>query len=171
MSPACGATSAHGGPSGIAPSANDARARYVLNFSAKTTRVGGVPGAGNRGSADRHVRSVAHADSGIRTLDSLIPQSFRLLRKPSERDEQIEARLTDAILGDGRGRVGVAGPPLRVDELDVGRGAGAKRQVGDLQHFGGVLGTEPRVDHRALGALDRRLRVSQLGARLQLELR
>src|SRR5687767_2521893 len=59
----------------------------------------------------------------------------RLLRKPSQCDEQIEAGLADAILGLSHGCVGVARPSLRVNQLDIGRGPGAERDVGNAQHI------------------------------------
>ena len=76
-----------------------------------------------------------------------------LLRKSSERDQQIELRALQRILGDGRLRLDVTRLPLRVKHFDVGGCAFTKRNIGDLHDLvrtvGGELRPAPDGTHRA----------------------
>ena len=74
-----------------------------------------------------------------------------VLRKPSKRQEEIEPRAAEGILGGGGGGVGVARAALGVDDLDVGRGAGAEADVDDVHHLLRLVGGGPGAREAALG--------------------
>lgn len=94
-----------------------------------------------------------------------------LLRKSSERDQQIELRALQRILGDGRLRLDVTRLPLRVKHFDVGGCAFTKRNIGDLHDLVRTVGGELRLGKRARGRRDSIACGANLGRSLPLEVR
>src|SRR5215510_4363650 len=94
-----------------------------------------------------------------------------LLRKSSQRDEQIELRPLQRILRDGRLRLDVARLPLRVEHLDVGRGTFTKGDIGNLHHLVRAVGGQLRLRERSRGRGDRIACGANLGRALPFEVR
>ena len=77
-----------------------------------------------------------------------------VLGKSPQRIQQIQPCLTDLVFDDGDGRVGVARAALRVNHFDVGRRAGAKADIRDLEHLGGLRRRVARALQHTLAAAD-----------------
>src|ERR1700722_82569 len=88
------------------------------------------------------------------------------LREATRRRQHRQARLPGGVGGDLGRRRGIACLALRVDDLDVGDGAGPIRRVGELEGLTGQLRRIARGKKRVVRAAHRLERRANVGARL-----
>ena len=98
--------------------------------------------------------TAALADAG-RTPVSRPVRRRPLPREPAQRDQKIEFRANEGILGERARRLRIAGLALGVDDLEIGEGADLEGLGRDFQDLDRLLGRLARVRPRT---------VEQLGA-------